>query len=194
MALRDVARGVAAAAGGMVLVGGPTAMQADTWAISNHDTILVALIALIVVGVILALLRALMAPPYLLAINVLSYLAALGATILITEKLFEWEHITTRMRSEAIVHGLKAGTVCALAATGGVPTSTGVILPGTFLILLSQPVKDLVEIRIGVAIGVLIVPSSCARYWCRVSRSRLAQWSAGRGSAGAGVRPGGECS
>ena len=35
-------------------------------------------------------------------------------------------------------------------------TSAGVILAGTFLILLSQPVKDLVEISIGVAIGVLI--------------------------------------
>ena len=44
----------------------------------------------------------------------------------------------------------------ALAATGGVLTSAGLILAGTFLILLSQPVKDLVEISIGVAIGVLI--------------------------------------
>ena len=35
-------------------------------------------------------------------------------------------------------------------------TSAGVILAGTFLILLSQPVKDLAEISIGVAIGVLI--------------------------------------
>jgi uncharacterized membrane protein YdfJ with MMPL/SSD domain len=31
-----------------------------------------------------------------------------------------------------------------------------VILAGTFLILLSQPVKDLAEISIGVALGVLI--------------------------------------
>ena len=179
-ALRDAARAVAATAGGTALIGGPTAMQADTWAISNHDTILVAIIALLVVGVILALLlRSLVAPIYLLAINVLSYLAALGATIFITEKLFGWDHIsyriplymfiflvalgsdynifiTTRIRSEAFAHGLKDGTVRALAATGGVLTSAGVILAGTFLILLSQPVKDLVEISIGVAIGVLL--------------------------------------
>ena len=44
----------------------------------------------------------------------------------------------------------------ALAATGGVLTSAGVILAGTFLILLSQPVKDLAEISIGVALGVLL--------------------------------------
>ncbi len=178
--LRVAAGEVAAGVGGTALVGGPTAMQADTWEMSNHDTILVAIIALVVVGVILALLlRALVAPAFLLATNVLSYLAALGATILITEKLFGWEHIsyriplylfiflvalgsdynifiTTRIRSEAIAHGLREGTVRALAATGGVLTSAGVILAGTFLILLSQPVKDLAEISIGVAIGVLI--------------------------------------
>jgi putative drug exporter of the RND superfamily len=178
--LRQTVRGVAASVGGTALVGGPTATQADTWAISNTDTILVAIAALIVVGTILAvLLRAIVAAAYLLLTNVLSYLAALGATILITKKLFGWEHIsyriplylfiflvalgsdynifiTTRIRSEAFARGLRDGVVRALSATGGVLTSAGIILAGTFLILLSQPVKDLVEISIGVAIGVLI--------------------------------------
>lgn len=178
--LRTTARKAAAAGNGTALVGGPTALQADTWALSNRDTIVVAVIALVVVGVILALLlRALVAPLYLLATNLLSYLAALGATILITEKLFGWERIsyriplymfiflvalgsdynifiTTRIRGEAMLHGLRDGTVRALSATGGVLTSAGIILAGTFLILLSQPVKDLAEISIGVALGVLI--------------------------------------
>jgi RND superfamily putative drug exporter len=35
-------------------------------------------------------------------------------------------------------------------------TSAGLILAGTFMILTSQAVKDLVEIAIGVALGVLI--------------------------------------
>ena len=109
----------------------------------------------------------------------LSYLAALGATIVITEKILGWDHIsyriplymfiflvalgsdynifiTTRIRSEAMARGLRDGTVKALSATGGVLTSAGIILAGTFLILLSQPVKDLAEISIGVALGVLI--------------------------------------
>ena len=125
------------------------------------------------------LLRAVVAPLYLLLTNVLSYLAALGATIVITEKILGWEHIsyriplymfiflvalgsdynifiTTRIRSEAMARGLRDGTVKALSATGGVLTSAGIILAGTFLILLSQPVKDLAEISIGVALGVLI--------------------------------------
>jgi len=178
--LRTTARKAAAVGGGVALVGGPTAIQADTWALSNRDTIVVAVAALFVVGVILAiLLRSLVAPLYLLATNLLSYLAALGATILITEKLFGWERIsyriplymfiflvalgsdynifiTTRIRGEALLVGLRDGTVRALAATGGVLTSAGIILAGTFLILLSQPVKDLAEISIGVAIGVLL--------------------------------------
>ena len=178
--LRQVVRKAAAAGGGEALVGGPTAMQADTWALSNRDTIVVAVAALIVVGLILAiLLRALVAPLYLLFTNVLSYLAALGLTIVITEVLLGWERIsyriplymfiflvalgsdynifiTTRIRGEALAHGLRDGTVRAVTATGGVLTSAGVILAGTFLILLSQPVKDLAEISIGVALGVLI--------------------------------------
>jgi uncharacterized membrane protein YdfJ with MMPL/SSD domain len=178
--IRKVARTIAADYGGKALVGGPTAIQADTWALSNRDTILVAVIALVVVGVILmVLLRAVVAPLYLLATNVLSYLAALGLTIFITEILFGWERIsyriplymfiflvalgsdynifiTTRIRGEALAHGLRDGTVRAVTATGGVLTSAGIILAGTFLILLSQPVKDLAEISIGVALGVLI--------------------------------------
>jgi putative drug exporter of the RND superfamily len=178
--LREVARETAAAGGGTALVGGPTAIQADTWALSNRDTLVVAAIALVVVGVILmVLLRAVVAPLYLLLTNVLSYLAALGLTIVITEVLLGWERIsyriplymfiflvalgsdynifiTTRIRGEALLHGLRDGTVKAVTATGGVLTSAGLILAGTFLILLSQPVKDLAEISIGVALGVLI--------------------------------------
>jgi RND superfamily putative drug exporter len=178
--LRTTAREAAAAGGGEALVGGPTATQADTWAQSNRDTLVVAIVALVVVGAILMiLLRALVAPLYLLATNVLSYLAALGATIVITEKILGWDRIsyriplymfiflvalgsdynifiTTRIRSEAMLRGLRDGTVKALSATGGVLTSAGIILAGTFLILLSQPVKDLAEISIGVALGVLI--------------------------------------
>jgi RND superfamily putative drug exporter len=178
--LRTTAREAAAAGGGSALVGGPTATQADTWAQSNRDTLVVAVVALVVVGAILMiLLRALIAPLYLLATNVLSYLAALGATIVITEKILGWDRIsyriplymfiflvalgsdynifiTTRIRSEAMARGLRDGTVKALSATGGVLTSAGIILAGTFLILLSQPVKDLAEISIGVALGVLI--------------------------------------
>ena len=178
--VREVAREAAAQGGGTALVGGPTATQADTWAQSNRDTLVVAVVALVVVGAILmVLLRAVVAPLYLLLTNVLSYLAALGATIVITEKILGWEDIsyriplymfiflvalgsdynifiTTRIRSEAMLHGLRDGTVKALTATGGVLTSAGIILAGTFLILLSQPVKDLAEISIGVALGVLI--------------------------------------
>ena len=44
--LRTTARKAAAAGGGTALVGGPTATQADTWAQSNRDTLVVAVVAL----------------------------------------------------------------------------------------------------------------------------------------------------
>src|SRR5450830_857941 len=47
--LRETARKVAAAGQATALVGGPTAIQADTWALSNRDTVFVAVVALVVV-------------------------------------------------------------------------------------------------------------------------------------------------
>ena len=71
-----------------------------------------------------------------------------------TQALLDSTDITQSAHSR--IPGLRDGTMKALSATGGVLTSAGIILAGTFLILLSQPVKDLAEISIGVALGVLI--------------------------------------
>ena len=158
--IRQVARRTAARLGGTALVGGPTAIQADTWAQSNRDTIVVAIAALIVVGVILMLLlRAVVAPVFLLLTRRAPYLAALGSDDRHHREAAGVEHIsyriplylfiflvalgsdynifiTTRIRGEAMARGLRDGTVTALSATGGVLTSAGIILAGTFLILL----------------------------------------------------------
>ena len=96
--MRTAARKAAAAGGGVALVGGPTATQVDAWAQSNRDTLVVAIVALVVVGgILIVLLRAIVVPLYPLATNVLSYLAALGATIVIAEKIVGWEHISYRI-------------------------------------------------------------------------------------------------
>ena len=49
------ARKAAAAGNGTALVGGPTAIQADTWAQSNRDTLVVAVAALIAAAMVLQL-------------------------------------------------------------------------------------------------------------------------------------------
>ena len=83
---------------------------------------------------------------------------------------------------------MRDGTVRAVTATGGVLTSAGLILAGTFLILLSQPVKDLAEISIGVALGVLIDTFLVRTALVPGLTLGSGPWRAGRGGAGTSRR------
>ncbi len=62
----------------------------------------------------------------------------------------------TRVREEAAVHGTREGTVRALAVTGGVITSAGIVLAGTFSTLAVLPLVPLTEIGFSIAFGVLL--------------------------------------
>ena len=53
-------------------------------------------------------------------------------------------------------HGTEKGMLRALAVTGGVITSAGIVLAGTFLVLASLPLVFLTEIGFVVAFGVLL--------------------------------------
>ena len=57
--------------------------------------------------------------------------------------------------------------------TGGVLTSAGLVLAGTFLILAAEPVKYLVEVGLGVAIGVLLDTFIVRRRWSPASISAV---------------------
>jgi putative drug exporter of the RND superfamily len=170
----------AAATGGTAVVAGASALSHDLYHLSNRDTVVVGVIALLVTALVLGLLlRSLVAPLLLLATNLLSFAAATGAVIVITRYLFGWDSfgfqvplymfiflialgsdynifISTRIRAESFKRGLRDGTERAVAVTGGVLTSAGLVLAGTFLILAAEPVKYLVEVGLGVAIGVLL--------------------------------------
>jgi putative drug exporter of the RND superfamily len=62
----------------------------------------------------------------------------------------------TRVREEAREHGTRRGAVIGLAATGGVITSAGIVLAGTFAALASLPLVAFAEIGFAVAFGVLL--------------------------------------
>src|SRR4029453_7435705 len=86
--IREAARG---AAGGNVLVGGPTAEEHDLRQSSARDNRLIVPIALFVVFLILAaLLRAIVAPLVLIGTVILSYLAALGIGAFFFENVFDF--------------------------------------------------------------------------------------------------------
>ena len=62
----------------------------------------------------------------------------------------------TRVREETQTRGTREGSLVALAATGGVITSAGLVLAATFLVLGTMPLVAFVEIGVAVALGVLL--------------------------------------
>jgi RND superfamily putative drug exporter len=64
--------------------------------------------------------------------------------------------LMTRVREEAARHGPHKGALTGLAATGGVITSAGAVLAGTFAALSTLPITFLAELGFAVAFGVLL--------------------------------------
>jgi RND superfamily putative drug exporter len=176
----NVRTAVHAVPGGHALVGGTTAINLDVRTAATHDREVIIPLILVVVFVILGLLlRALIAPLVLIATVVLSYFAALGASALVFNHLFHFGgadtsfplfvfvflvalgidyniFLMTRVREEAQQHGPARGARSGLAATGGVITSAGCVLAGTFAALGTLPVTFLAELGFAVAFGVLL--------------------------------------
>jgi RND superfamily putative drug exporter len=166
--------------GTTVLVGGGAAIQYDFDNATESDLRLIAPIALLVIAIILALLlRALVAPLVLIASVVLSFLCTLGISVLIIRFLvgdagldasiptFAFIFLVAlgidytiflmaRVREEARVHGTREGMLRAIGATGPVITSAGVILAGTFSVLMTLPVTFTFDLGLMVALGILL--------------------------------------
>ena len=64
--------------------------------------------------------------------------------------------LMTRVREESERHGTRSGALIGLAATGGVITSAGFVLAGTFAVLATVPVIGWAEIGFSITIGVLL--------------------------------------
>ncbi|MFE9692429.1 MMPL family transporter [Micromonospora sp. NPDC005806] len=161
-------------------VGGNTAINLDLQRAARYDRNLIIPIVLVVVLVILALLlRAIVAPLVLVATVVLSFGAALGASALVFRHVFGFGgadsslplfvfvflvalgidyniFLMTRVREEAGRSGTRRAALIGLAATGGVITSAGLVLAGTFAVLATLPLTAFAEIGFAVAFGVLL--------------------------------------
>jgi RND superfamily putative drug exporter len=161
------------------LLGGIPAENYDIEQTNARDTRLIVPLVLLVVGLILAaVLRALVAPLYLVATVVLSFAATLGlCTFLFAELGSEGIafnlvllsflflvalgvdyniFLMTRAREEAATRGARAGMLVALEYTGGVVTGAGLILAGTFATLALLPLEELIQVGVTVAVGVLL--------------------------------------
>jgi len=171
---------VHAVPGAHALVGGGTAISMDVEHADAHDRGLVIPLILGVVFVILALLlRALVAPLILIATVVLSFAAALGVSAFFFNHVFGFGgadaafplyafvflvalgidyniFLMTRVREETAKRDARHGALTALAATGGVITSAGVVLAATFAVLATLPSTTLTEMGFTVAFGILL--------------------------------------
>jgi putative drug exporter of the RND superfamily len=162
------------------LVGGASAVEFDVREAAAWDSTVIPPIVLVVVFLILALLlRALVAPLILIGTVILSFLAALGVGYFAFDVFFGFPgsdpslplfafvflvalgvdyniFLLARAREETIKHGTREGILRALAVTGGVITSAGIVLAGTFSVLAVLPLVFLTEIGFIVAFGVLL--------------------------------------
>ena len=181
--LRDIARDTAQENGlsrTSVLVGGVTPENADTRAANTRDTLVVLPVILLSIMVILGLLlRSVVAALYLGVTIIVTYFATLGFSILVFRFIFGEEtigngvpfllflflnalgvdysiYLMSRVREEARTLDLRHATERALVQTGGVITSAGIILAGTFAALMTLPLQDLFQLGFAVAAGVLI--------------------------------------
>ena len=163
-----------------VLVGGPSAIEYDVRQAASRDTRVIIPIALVVVLLILILLlRALIAPLLLIGTVILSFAAALGISLIVFDVIFGFPGVDpsfplyafiflvalgidyniflmARVREETAVHGTRQGMLRGLAVTGGVITSAGIVLAGTFSVLALLPLVFLTEIGFVIAFGVLL--------------------------------------
>jgi putative drug exporter of the RND superfamily len=162
------------------LVGGGSAISYDFDQAIESDLQLIVPLALLVIGIILAiLLRSLVAPLVLIASVILSFLCTLGISLLFIRygvgdagidasiPTFAFIFLVAlgidytiflmaRVREEARMHGTREGMLRALSATGPVITSAGIILAGTFSVLMTLPVTFTFDLGFMVALGILL--------------------------------------
>ncbi|MFE0464933.1 MMPL family transporter [Kitasatospora sp. NPDC058965] len=180
-AIDALRRQVAGVPGADALVGGPTAETHDTALANAHDTrLIVPLVLAIVFLVLVALLRALVAPVLLIATVIASYFAALGAGWLLFRTTLDFPaldsnvpllsflflvalgvdyniFLVARTREDTLVgHDTRSAVLRALASTGGVITSAGILLAAVFAVLGVLPLITLTQIGVIVGLGVLL--------------------------------------
>ena len=171
---------VGAVPGADAKVGGASAISLDVERYATHDrNVIIPLVLLVVLIILALLLRAIVAPLILMGTVVLSFGAALGLSALAFRHLFGFAgadtsmplfvfvflvalgidyniFLMTRVREESARSGTHRGALTGLAATGGVITSAGLVLAGTFAMLGTLPLVTFTEIGFTVALGVLL--------------------------------------
>lgn len=163
-----------------VWIGGQTAAQYDSKALTDRDNlVIIPLVIGLIMVLLLAYLRSITATLYLIGTVLLSYAAALGLGWIILHyfmavdaiqgaiplysfvflialgedyNIFMISSIWQKRKTMPFKQAIKEG----VSETGGVITSAGLILAATFAVLASLPIQVLVQFGLITAIGVLM--------------------------------------
>ena len=163
-----------------VLIGGESAVQADTKASIDADIRWLAPVSLLAIFLVLILLlKSIVAPLYLVFSVIVSFGATFGLSVFAFQEIFNhsgvaysngvWMFIflvalgadynifvMSRIREAVQKEGFRDGIATAVGRTGGVVTSAGIILAGTFAVLTTLPLRDIFQLGFAVMLGVLI--------------------------------------
>ncbi|WP_139892257.1 MMPL family transporter [Bacillus sp. D386] len=165
---------------GELYFAGETATKVDDRTINDRDIIVIVIAETLLILVLLFVLtRSFKMPIYMMGTILLSFLAALGLGTFLTDILFGIDAINTRVPLYAFVflvalgidyniilisrykeerekHPVKKAVEIAVANTGGVISSAGIILAATFAVLMTQPIAVLFVFGFIVAIGIIL--------------------------------------
>ena len=145
----------------------------------NGDIEWIIIVTLIIVFLILvALLRSLVAPIYLVASVILSYVSAVGIGVVffqfILGQQLSWNVpgmaflvlvavgadynllLISRIREEAVGRGIRSGVIRTVGSTGGVITSAGLIFAASMLGLTASSISNIVQTGFIIGVGLLL--------------------------------------
>jgi putative drug exporter of the RND superfamily len=165
---------------GDIYFAGETANKVDDRATNNKDVIVIVLLETLLIFVMLIVLtKSIKMPIYMMGTILISFLAALGLGMFLTHLFFDIDTIANRVPLYAFVflvalgidyniilisrfqeerrkHSVKEAVEIAVANTGGVISSAGLILAATFAVLMTQPIQLLFVFGFIVAVGILL--------------------------------------
>lgn len=165
---------------GELYFAGETASLVDDRDYNDRDVLVIVVLETILIFMLLiALTKSFKMPIYMMGTILVSFVAALGLGMFLSNLFFDISTISSRVPLYAFVflvalgidyniilisrfqeerkkHSVKEAVEKAVASTGGVISSAGIILAATFAVLMTQPVELLFVFGFIVAVGILL--------------------------------------
>src|SRR5699024_1735376 len=165
---------------GNLYFAGENAHAADDRIVNNRALIVIVILeTLLIFTMLIFLTKSVRMPLYMMGTILLSFLAALGLGMFLSNLFFDTSSVSNRVPVYSLIclvalvidyniflvsrymeerksRAVKKAVEMAVAHTGGVISSAGIVLAATFAVLMTQPVEVLFVFGFIVAIGILL--------------------------------------